>query len=179
MKIHGRRPGAVLSETEIDAVTAFLRSRVGGWVQEKPALRSPPAVSDYVLNPEGDAPEFALKDGKYILSEDLDRVMREGNRMIILDTRVMSMWQAANIEGSIPIPYYYQQYDKLVADLPNDDTWIFMYCECPRAAAESVQWELRDRGFKNTAVLWEGIQGWAGLGYPVFKGQTAPANTSP
>lgn len=56
------------------------------------------------------------------------------------------------------------------ADLPTDGTWIVLYCECPRAAAESVNKRLRDRGFTNTAVLWEGIGRWVSLGYPVSRG---------
>jgi rhodanese-related sulfurtransferase len=162
----------ILSEDEIDGVTAFLRSRVSGWQQEKAVLRSPPAVEDWVLNPDAAAPEFDLKDGRYIMAEDLDRVLREKRRMILLDTRVSSMWQMANIEGSVPLPYYFQKYDELIPSLPNDGTWIMLYCECPRAAARTVQDELRERGYPNTAVLYEGIQGWAGLGYPVKVGET-------
>jgi mono/diheme cytochrome c family protein/rhodanese-related sulfurtransferase len=124
--------GDYLEPDQIDAVTAFLRSRATGWSVEKPVFRTPPSV---------------------------------------LDTRVTSMWQMAHIEGSVPIPYYYELYDSLVADLPSDGTWIVTYCECPRAAAEDVNSELRDRGFKNTAVLWEGIQGWVSLGYPVSRGE--------
>jgi cytochrome c oxidase cbb3-type subunit 3 len=168
----------VLSEAEIDSVTAFLRSRVGGWTQEKPVLRSPPAVQDWVLNPGAPPPEFELKDGRYIMAADLDRILREKRRMILIDTRVSSMWQMGNIEGSVPLPYYFQKYDELVQALPNDGTWIFLYCECPRAAARSVQDELRARGYANTAVLYEGVQGWAGLGYPVMVGETVQDRVS-
>ena len=90
--------------------------------------------------------------------------------MILLDTRVTSMWQVAHIEGSVPIPYYYDGFDGLAEQLPKDGTWIVSYCECLRAVAESVAYKLRVRGFKNTAVLWEGIQGWIALGFPVFSG---------
>jgi rhodanese-related sulfurtransferase len=31
--------------------------------------------------------------------------------------------------------------------------------------------KLRAAGFRNTAVLYEGIQGWISLGYPVSVGQ--------
>jgi len=50
------------------------------------------------------------------------------------------------------------------------------YCECPRAAAESVNEELVKQGFPHTAVLWEGIQGWVSLGYPVTVGQLQVAS---
>lgn len=92
--------------------------------------------------------------------------------MIILDTRSMGLWQLSNIEGSIPLPYYYSDDDvgDLARDLPKDGTWIVIYCECPRAAAEYVNDRLVSLGFENTAVLWEGAFGWIGLGYPVSRG---------
>jgi len=89
----------------------------------------------------------------------------------VLDTRVTSMWQIAHIEGAVPIPYYHDGIAGLTADLPADGTWIVSYCECPRSAAESVTRKLRAAGFPKTAVLYEGIQGWIALGYPVSVGQ--------
>jgi mono/diheme cytochrome c family protein/rhodanese-related sulfurtransferase len=161
----------VLEPDQIDAVTAFLRSRATGWAVEKPVFRTPPSAENYVLNPASPGPEFQLKDELYVLAKDLNEAIQNNRRMVLLDTRVTSMWQMAHIEGSVPVPYYYELYDSLVADLPSDGTWIVTYCECPRAAAEDVNRELRDRGFKNTAVLWEGIQGWVSLGYPVSRGE--------
>lgn len=160
-----------LEPDQIDAVTAFLRSRATGWSVEKPVFRTPPSVENYVLNPDSPGPEFQLKDDLYVLAKDLNEAIQNNRRIVLLDTRVTSMWQMAHIEGSVPVPYYYELYDTLVADLPSDGTWIVTYCECPRAAAEDVNRELRDRGFKNTAVLWEGIQGWVSLGFPVSRGE--------
>ena len=94
-----------------------------------------------------------------------------GSRLVVLDTRVPSMWQIAHIEGAVPIPYYHDGIAGLTGDLPDDGTLIVSYCECPRAAAESVTRKLRAAGFPNTAVLYEGIQGWIALGYPVSVGQ--------
>lgn len=173
--------GKILSASEIDGVTAFLRSRASGWELEKPVMRTPPTRDEYVINPEGEAPAFDLKDGLYVKSADLNQALEEKRRMVLLDTRVMSMWQMGHIEGAVPIPYYYDKYDALVADLPDDGTWIVLYCECPRAAAEYVNRGLREHGIENTAVLWEGIHGWVSLGYPVSVGQsvTAPRLADP
>ncbi len=168
--------GEILSAAEIDAVTAFLRSRSTGWSIEKPVLRTPPSVDQYVMNPGSPAPEFDLKDGLYVKSEDLNGALKEKRRMVILDTRVMSMWQMANIEGSVPVPYYFDEFERLAGDLPTDGTWIVTYCECPRASAEYVNKQLREKGFENTAVLWEGIQGWISLGYPISLGQVTAQN---
>lgn len=175
--VHGRDGtemrafGETLPAADIDAVTAFLRSRQTHWAEGPPELRAPPSVDEYVLNPDAAGPDFDLKDGLYVMAADLDRALREQRRMIVLDTRVASMWQVAHIEGAVPIPYYYDAFDDLARHLPDDGTWIVSYCECPRSAAESVTRKLRERGFRHTAVLWEGINGWVALGYPVTAGQ--------
>ena len=163
--------GGVLAPQDIDAVTAYLRSRETDWTNQKPVLRRPPGPDEYVLNPSAPAPEFDLRDGMYIMAADLDRALSEQRRLVVLDTRVPSMWQIAHIEGAVPIPYYHDGIDGLTGELPDDGTWIVSYCECPRAAAESVTRKLRAAGFRNTAVLYEGIQGWIALGYPVSVGQ--------
>jgi len=161
----------VLSAEEIDGVTAFLRTRAAGWEHSVPVLESPPPPDNWILNPQSPAPEFDLKDGTYVSAAELLDALQQKRRMVLLDTRVTSMWQMAHIAGSVPMPYY-EDFDAVTASLPTDGTWIVGYCECPRAAAESVIEELRNQGFSNTAVLWEGIQGWVALGYPVTVGQS-------
>ena len=165
--------GELLSPADLDAVTAFLRSRETHWEHMQPVLQAPPTADQYVLNPAAPAPDFQLQDGVYVMAKDLNQALQGKRRIVVLDTRVTSMWQIAHIEGAVPIPYYHDGIAGLAEDLPTDGTWIVSYCECPRAAAESVTQKLRAAGFKNTAVLYEGIQGWISLGYPVFVGQLA------
>lgn len=162
-----------LGTEQIDAVTAFIRSRSAGWSAPDPVRHAPPALDAYVINPDAAAPEFALKDGLYVSAAELDRELKARKRMVLLDTRVTSMWERAHIEGAVPGPYYASR-EEVMAHLPTDGTWIVAYCECPRAAAESVVRKLREGGLTNTAVLWEGIQGWVSLGYPVVPGNAAP-----
>ncbi len=166
--------GETLSDEEIDGVTAFLRSRATGWTVEKPVLRSPPPAGDYVLNPDSPKAEFNLKDDLYVMSADLLEALQARKRIVLLDTRSPAQWQVYNIEGSVPIPYYteYSELDTFLQDLPDDGTMIVTYCACPRAAAERVNTMIRELGFTNTAVLWEGIRGWVSFGYPVYQGQT-------
>lgn len=159
-----------LSAKEMDDVTAFLRSRATGWTQDARPLAPPPALAEAVQNPDGEAPEFEFMNGHYISAADLDRAMKEKRRMVLLDTRVPSMWQIGHIEGAVPLPYYTDDRAVLEA-LPRDGTWIITYCECPRAAADTVNRILREQGFTNTAVLWEGIGGWVALGYPTVAGR--------
>jgi mono/diheme cytochrome c family protein/rhodanese-related sulfurtransferase len=166
--------GEKLSVADIDNVTAFLRSRSTGWTADVRELRKPPPLGQYVINPKGKAPDFGeLKDGRYVSAAVLDRELKASRRMILLDTRVTSMWQMAHIDGAVPAPYYANR-EEVVASLPRDGTWIVAYCECPRAAADSVVKWLREEGkFANTAVLYEGIQGWVSLGYPVVAGDAS------
>lgn len=178
--VHGRQDTQMpafadtLSAAEIDNVTAFLRSRGTGWSAEKRELQRPPPLGEYVINPEGEAPDFGeLAEGRYVNASVLDRELRAKRRMVLLDTRVTSMWQMAHIQGAVPAPYYANR-EEVVASLPRDGTWIVAYCECPRAAADSVvKWLREEGGFENTAVLWEGIQGWVSLGYPVTAGDAS------
>ena len=158
----------VLSDEDIDNVTAFIRSRAGGWEQPQPVLRKLPTPEDYIVNPEGEDPDFTLKDDLYVSSRDLLAALEGKKRMVLLDTRVPSVWQRAHIEGAIPVPYY-TDFDKITEDLPKD-VQIIAYCSCPRAAADHVIMNLRKKGYTRTAVLWEGIFGWMNLGYPVMRG---------
>ncbi len=177
--VHGRQDtpmqayAGVLSEAEIDGVTAYLRSRGGGEAVTSRPLQRPPGLDEYVINPGAAAPDFgALREGRYVDAATLDRELKARRRMVLLDTRVASMWQMAHIEGAVPLPYYSNR-EQVLAGLPRDGTWIVAYCECPRAAADSVVRRLREAGFANTAVLWEGIQGWVSLGYPVVAGDVS------
>ncbi len=159
-----------LSDPQIDSLTAFLRSRASGWKVRKPVLAEPPPLDRIVLNPDAADPTFELRDGLYVSAAELDRELKAGRKMVLLDTRVTSMWQMAHIAGAVPAPYYASR-EQVIASLPTNGTWIVAYCECPRAAAESVVRKLREGGLRNTAVLYEGIQGWISLGYPVAVGR--------
>lgn len=156
-----------LSAEDIDNVTAFIRSRASGWVDDKPVLQQLPTRDQYVINPAGEDPDFALKDGIFVSSEDLLAALQARKKMIIFDTRVTSVWQVAHIEGSFPLPYY-SDFNKITKDLPKD-VQIVAYCSCPRAAAEYTVEKLRKLGYRKTAVLYEGIFGWQFLGYPVTR----------
>ncbi|NVJ97853.1 MAG: c-type cytochrome [Alphaproteobacteria bacterium] len=160
-----------LPSDDIDALTAFLRSKASGWTQQKPVLKAMPTPDQYVLNADGENPDFDLRDGRYVMAKDLLAAMESGKRMVLLDTRVTSVWQRVHLEGSIPIPYY-TDFDELTAELPKD-VMIIAYCSCPRAAADSVINKLRRRGYTNTAVMYEGIFGWMNMGYPVMRGEIA------
>jgi len=157
-----------LSLEDINNVTAFLRSKASGWKAQKTILKALPTPEQYVINKQGEDPNFNLQDGMYVSSKDLNEALQAKKKMVLLDTRVTSVWQTAHIEGSIPFPYY-ADLDETVAGIPKD-VQIIAYCSCPRAAADYTIKKLRDRGYTRTAVLWEGVFGWMKLGYPVMRG---------
>ena len=159
----------VLKDEEIDALTAFLRSRASGWDIPEPDTLTIPSKEEYVLNPENDPPVFELREGKYVSSEQVNKALQENKRMVILDARSEVAWRQMHIPGSIPVPYY-EEAENFVNDIPNDGTQIVIYCACPHAASGRVQNTLRRNGFENTAIIDEGILVWAQMGFPVRGG---------
>lgn len=156
-----------LSEADIDNVTAYIRSKASGWQAEEPILNDLPTPDQYILNPSSSNPEFDLDEGIYVSSDDLFKAIEDKKKMILLDTRVPSVWQRAHIAGAIPFPYYTDLSEKL-KDIPKD-VQIVGYCSCPRAATEHIIRQMRELGYNKTAVLYEGIFGWMNLGYPVVR----------
>jgi mono/diheme cytochrome c family protein/rhodanese-related sulfurtransferase len=156
----------ILSEADIDNVTAYIRSlaREEG-AAARVALRALPAPEEYVINPDAPDPDFALAEGRYVSAADLHAAMVAGRRMVLLDTRVVSVWQRAHLAGSVPFPYYSDLEGK-VEHLPRD-VQIVAYCSCPRAASDYVIDQLAELGYTRTAVLYEGIFGWMNQGFPV------------
>lgn len=158
-----------LDDRELDALTAFLRSRASGWDAPEVALRSAPEVDEYILNPEGETPDFTLRDGRFVAAADVEAAMSMEQRMVLIDARAMSDWQRAHIPGAIPFPYYSEP-ERIVADMPDDGTWIVVYCACPHAASGRVVDALRAAGIPNTAIIDEGVLVWTQLGFPIQAG---------
>jgi mono/diheme cytochrome c family protein/rhodanese-related sulfurtransferase len=136
-------------------------------------IAGPPAprVGPIVLNPKGRAPDFTLKEDRYISIVDVKRALDEKRRLIIADARPPSDYASLHITGAISTPYYDS---KSLDDVPNDGTWVLAYCACPHHVSGQVVDELRKRGYKHTAVIDEGVFAWQQKGYPVV---TAPGMT--
>ena len=159
----------ILSDPEIDAVVAFLRSRASGWDIPKPIAIEKPTPDQYILNPKGESPTFDLREEKYVSAEQVNVALKNGNRMIILDARPESDWRKMHIPGAVPVPFY-EEPENFIDDIPNDGTQIVIYCACPHAASGVVQSTLKRNGFKHTAIIDEGVLYWAQMGYPVRGG---------
>ena len=158
-----------LSNVEINALTAYLRSRASGWNAPAAVAIKEPLPKDYVLNPTRKAPKFALRENLYVTAKQVEKALKENARMVILDARSKAAWHQTHIPGAVPVPYY-EEPDKFIKDIPNDSTMIVVYCACPHAASSKVVNTLRRFGYKHTAILDEGILVWAQRGYPVEYG---------
>lgn len=159
-----------LSSTEIDAVTAFLRSRASGWDVPQADSITVPEPADYVLNPDGAAPRFDLRKDRFVSAKQLYQALQDSVRIVLLDARSTVAWRQTHIPGAVPVPYY-EEPEAFVQHIPKDDnTWIVAYCACPHAASGQVINTLNRHGYKNTAILDEGILVWAQMGYPVEHG---------
>lgn len=170
---HGRRGTPMLayrdrfSEDTIDDLVALIRS----WKREVRERIEMPELVEFpepVLNPDGPTPQFTLREGRYVSAEQLDRAMRNGSRLILLDARPPSDWYRARIPGAVSAPAY--DPDSIIVMLPDDDTWIVSYCACPHKYSDRLTDALRSAGFENTAVLDEGVRWWQLQGYPIKYG---------
>ena len=166
--------GDTLPEADIDSLVAYLRSQASGWNPEPPPLRARPSPEEYVMNPDGEAPEFTLRADRYVPAEQVVRALEEKRRFILLDTRPASAWQRSHIPGAVPMPYY-RDADRAGEGLPNDGTWIVAYCACPHAASDYVVNNLAKLGYENLAVIDEGILVWTTMGLPLVAGEELAA----
>jgi len=148
----------------IGDLVALIRS----WQRDAPIrVEQPdmPKVFNVVLNPNGDSPEFSLRNGRYVSAKQLDAALQSGSRLVLLDARPTSDWHLAHIPGAVSAPHY--EPESIISRLPKDGTWIVSYCACPHRYSDELTDALRSAGFRNTVVLDEGVKWWQDHGYPI------------
>lgn len=172
--VHGRPPTPMpafspkLTGQEIEDIVAYVVSKSPPRAPE--AAPAPPPVvktadgGPVVINPKGSAPKFTLRDQRFVSVDQVKKALDEKRRLVIVDARSPADWVDMHIPGSISGPYYD---DAALARIPNDGSWVITYCACPHHASGEVVDKLRARGFKNLAVLDEGILVWQQRGYPL------------
>jgi cytochrome c oxidase cbb3-type subunit 3/ubiquinol-cytochrome c reductase cytochrome c subunit len=161
-----------LTPEQIDDVVAYVRSLA----TPAPLPPLPPAAprqGPIVINPKGRAPDFVLRDDRYVSIDQVKAALDKRRRLIIVDARTPGEWSTLHITGSISTPHYDP---KALDDIPNDGTWVLAYCACPHHVSGEVVDALRKRGYKHTAVIDEGVYAWQQKGYPVV---AAPGSKPP
>lgn len=167
------RPGTVmpsyrhLDQQQLGDLVALIRS----WqrpVNDEPIPKPDNDIENAVLNPAGAAPQFVLRDNKYVSVDQVNQQIFEENRKaVIFDAREPSDWIRHRIRGARNIPFY--DAEAYLARIPKD-TFIITYCGCPHAASGALADKLRASGFPNVAVLDEGFWIWDDKGYPTARG---------
>ena len=160
-----------LTPQQIDDVVAYVRSMAAA-TPAPPMLPSPPPQpppaaprrGPVVLNPKGRAPDFVLKEDRYVSIDQVKAALDKKRRLVIADARSPAEWSSLHIVGAISTPYYDA---KSLDDIPNDGTWVLAYCACPHHVSGEVVDALRKRGYKHTAVIDEGVYAWQQAKYPV------------
>ncbi|MEB3298640.1 MAG: c-type cytochrome [Candidatus Sericytochromatia bacterium] len=151
---------AKLGPGEMDAIIAHLRQHPA----KVPAVGSPtPPVREEVRLPAGARPDFP-EGAKFIGVDLAARELRRGAKILFVDARPPSDFQAGHIRGAVNVPFY--EAPERVQELPRD-VWILTYCACPHAESGEVAEALRAVGHKHVAVLDEGWGPWKTRGYPV------------
>ena len=182
--VHGRPPTRMpafekrLKASEVDDLVAWLgslRTAAANAPRATSLHAAPSASAPVVIHPKGKAPEFTLREGRFVSAEQVKRALDAKRRIIIVDARAPSDWIQFHIPGAISLPYYETaQFDRI----PNDGTWVVAYCACPHHASGEVVDALRARNYPHTAVLDEGILFWRRSGY-ALEGEAAGPEGKP
>jgi len=156
--------GGELGDTGLDDMTNLIRD----WSTAMPG--PPTLVSEPkkpVLNSSGAAPSFTLRADRYVSADALKAALDSGAKLVLVDARVKSGWRRMHIPGAMPIAYFEDRLDKKAKKIPNDGTWIVVYCASPHEAADVVADGLKGLGYANVAVLDEGVMAWKAQRFPV------------
>jgi cytochrome c oxidase cbb3-type subunit 3/ubiquinol-cytochrome c reductase cytochrome c subunit len=135
-----------------------------------------PRTGPVVIHPRGRAPDFTLKEDRFVSIDQVKQALDQKRRLIIADARPPADWSNLHITGAISVPYYDE---KALDDIPNDGTWVLAYCGCPHHLSGELVDHLRKRGYRHTAVIDEGIFAWQQKGYPVVAPPGAPKPAAP
>jgi cytochrome c oxidase cbb3-type subunit 3 len=135
-----------------------------------------PRQGPVVIHPRGRAPDFTLKEDRFVSIDQVKQALDQKRRLVIADARPPADWSSLHITGAISAPYYD---DKALDDIPNDGTWVLAYCGCPHHLSGELVDHLRKRGYRHTAIIDEGIFAWQQKGYPVVAAPGAPKPAAP
>ena len=150
-----------LDTLAIADVVAYLRSLARPL--EPNRLPPPTGKEPLFAYPHGRAPEFAIKEDRFVGVDEVDHALQQHRKLVIVDARPESEWMTTHITGAVSIPHYHLQ---RLGEIPKD-AWVIAYCACPHHLSGVVVDSLRARGYPHAFVLDEGILEWERRGYPI------------
>ncbi|MCL2827282.1 MAG: rhodanese-like domain-containing protein [Oscillospiraceae bacterium] len=119
------------------------------WEREVPPLEEPPPTE---TPPPAIAPAYQT-----ITATEALEMIESGEPFVLLDVRAQSEFEEAHIADAILIPGQ-DLADRALAELPDKDMRILVYCRSGRRSAEAV-WTLLELGYTNVYDL-GGILDW-------------------
>jgi mono/diheme cytochrome c family protein/rhodanese-related sulfurtransferase len=150
-----------LDSTQVADVGAWVRSQATSL--DAARLPAPTGREPLFGYPNGKAPEFTLRDHRYVGVEEVNRALQQHRKLVIVDARPASEWRSTHIVTAISIPHY--KVDR-IDEIPTDAT-IVAYCACPHHLSGAVVDSLRAHGREHAYVLDEGVLEWERRGYPI------------
>lgn len=162
------RPGTAMASfrdtlgtSEIADLVAYLRSLARPL--DATRLPRPTGKEPLFAYPRGRAPEFTIKNDRFVGVDQVDRALEQRRKLVIIDARPESEWMTTHITSAVSIPHYQLQ---RLGEIPKD-AWVVAYCACPHHLSGVVVDSLRARGYPHAFVLDEGILEWERRGYPI------------
>ncbi|MFT5110732.1 MAG: rhodanese-related sulfurtransferase [Parasphingorhabdus sp.] len=114
----------------------------------------------------------------FISAEFLSSLIKDNAAPPILDVRAIASFEESHIVSASSLPYG-EYTDEDVSKLAgnNKSGLIVTYCGCPRHLSGLVAEQLREKGFSDVRVLYEGYWYWKDNGYPVVEQSKSARST--
>lgn len=103
-----------------------------------------------------------------VTAEQVKLILDSREKTILIDLRPSEDFHKGRLPGARSLPL--KELDKRYREIPRADR-VILYCECPQnQIIEEVYLFLKDYGYRNTAVMADGFQGWIRRKFPVETG---------
>jgi rhodanese-related sulfurtransferase len=101
-----------------------------------------------------------------ISAERAKNLLGSGEKFVFIDLRPASDFQKARLPGALSIPI--TELAKRLGEIPKSGR-VVLYCACPPGGVDEAYsyWMLRDKGYRNVAVLENGFSSWAQRKFPI------------
>lgn len=97
-----------------------------------------------------------------IPADDALRLVEAGERVVFIDLRPEQEFRQGRLPGARSLPL--EALSRRYGEIPRAGR-VVLYCACPPDDAQAAYDFLRDQGYRNVAVLEEGLAGWTRRGY--------------
>jgi len=86
--------------------------------------------------------------------------------VVLVDFRKASEYRAGHLPGAMSLPI--TELDRRFREIPAGAR-VILYCQCPLAEIATAYVFLQGQGYRNQAVLEDGVDGWMRQRYPLVR----------